>query len=102
MNFEDIGKYLLRFLSRGPKYHGTIILKYYDGKIANAIADDSFDIKYLNSLILNIEENDMLIKTGSPVNGDIKSSKINTQVEIKDKKIIKESNIKENEDTKKQ
>lgn len=72
------------------------MIKYYNGKVSNIQATDSFDTAQLYESTLTIEDNQMLVKTGSPVKGDIKSSKIVTQVEIKDNK-IKETKIKEDE-----
>lgn len=99
--FEDFEKYLLRFIYRGTRYHGTVTIKYYDGKISNIQVTDSLDTNQLRNTTLNVEDKEMLIKTGSPVKGDVKSSKIITKVEIEENK-IKESNIKQNENIKKQ
>lgn len=53
---------LLRFLAKSSHYHGAITLKFYDGKVTNIKAEDSYDIGYLNSLSYTIE---MLKKQGA-------------------------------------
>lgn len=101
LKFEEFEKHLLRFIYRGQRYHGTVTIKFYNGKISNIQVTDSLDTEQLRNTTLNIEDTEMLIKTGSPVKGDLKSSKIVTQVKIEENN-VKEQTIEKNENTKKQ
>ena len=95
IKLEDISEILLRLLSRPKHYHGIVEIKFYNGEIKNIKATDSFDIEYLKEKTLIIEKGnkEMLIKHGTSNKKDKESSKIISEVEIEDEKIVKESKI---------
>ncbi len=93
---QEFEKLCLRFFNRNPHYHGTMIIKWFDGGIANVKIEDSIDIKEIKEKKLILRNSEMFIKKGASFKSDDKSSKIISTVEVdEDKKIVKESIIKE-------
>lgn len=103
MNIQELAILITRFLSRPKNYYGSITFKYYNGEIRNIIAEDSFDIKYLNEKTLNTEEKKMFTKFGTATTKDEDSSKIISELKVDEEtKLVKESKIKkENAEDKK-
>lgn len=104
MSIHKLADLLLRFLSRPRNYYGTIILKYQNGQIKNIVAEDSFNMNYLNEKQIKIGENEMsFTKYGTSTDKDKDSSKIISELKVdEEKNIVKESKIKkENAEDKK-
>lgn len=94
LTIDGLCEMLLRFVSRPRYYYGDIILKFQKGKIKNIVANDSFDMNYLNEKKLIVKDNKMFTKYGTGTKSDSTSSKIVSEVEIdENKNIIKESKI---------
>ena len=77
ISFDIFEKLLLRFLSKPPRWHGEVVLKYYDGKISFGEATDKVDLKNTRDMYLTVdtdfqnkikqtEESEMLTKFGAP------------------------------------
>lgn len=100
INYQDFKKIFLRFFSKTPHYHGTMTIKWYNGDISNVKIEDSVDTNEIKDKILILNE-EMFVKKGASFPKDDKSSKIISAIEMDaDKKIVKESNIKEEKEKK--
>lgn len=51
LTFSTFAKMLLRFIGKSPKWHGTVTLKYYDGKISHLTALDSYDLEKMEQSV---------------------------------------------------
>lgn len=57
LTFKDFLRLLLRFIGKSPKWHGTITLKFYDGKISHMTALDSYDLEKMEqTLSIDLEK----------------------------------------------
>lgn len=100
-DWETLTQLLLRMLSKSSHYHGTIVLKYYDGDVKNVVAEDSYDLKDLNNQLIG--KNNMFIKNGAKNINDSSSSSIldAMEIEIKDDSHLKVAeNVKEEKSNK--
>lgn len=51
LNFSTFLKMLLRFIGKSPRWHGTITLKFYEGKISHLTAQDSYDLEKMEQSV---------------------------------------------------
>lgn len=107
ISFDIFEKLLLRFLSKPPRWHGEVVLKYYDGKISFGEATDKVDLKSTRDMYLTVdtdfqnkikqtEESEMLTKFGAPNKNLPEEGKIKVSiVQIEDDEETKEKQEKE-------
>lgn len=115
IGFDVLEKLILRFVSKPPRWHGEVVLKYYDGKISFGQATDKVDLRVMKDTYLTIdtdfqnkikqtEESEMLTKYGAPnknlpEEGKLKVSivEIETPIELEKEKEVKKAVTKEKE-----
>lgn len=113
ITFDLFAGIFLRFLWKGPKWHGEVNIKFYEGKITNVKATDSEDIEQLRDtyVVIDLEkqtiekygllskESNMLVKNGVK-NNNSDDSKIEKVEEASD--TLKENKKTETKEKKKE
>jgi len=63
LSFSEYLKLLLRFVGKSPRWHGTITLKFYEGKLSHMTALDSYDLEKMEqNLIIDLTKEQELKK----------------------------------------
>lgn len=97
---------LLRFLSKPQHWHGTVTLKFYNGKISSCCPQDSMDLRELNELNLTVDpdlervlhinyKGDTMFKKFGTSNIKAEDGKLQSKLELDEEtKLVKESSLK--------